>query len=95
MLYINFSKLENADAVGHTKSFRKLYSRGPDDYAISISPKIRHLGVFWKGTLLHEMVHVELNLAKVKHECGEGKGTSMFNARMLQLAQQGALNGLW
>ena len=42
-------------------------------------------------TLLHEMVHVELD--KFRASCG--RCGHRFNRRMKKLAQTGAFNGLW
>jgi hypothetical protein len=54
---------------------------------VEIDSEYRTCAAVGRLTLLHEMVHVE-NIKKRGH----GK---WFDKRMLQLAKQGAFNGLW
>jgi hypothetical protein len=53
---------------------------------IALNAKMKHADVIWRGTLLHEMVHLELP-AKVKHG-------PRFRKRMRELVAQGAFDGL-
>lgn len=96
LLEICFRKLP-AGAIGHSPSYRQLFKRGPDSYAIHLDVSLKTRGVLADATLLHEMVHVELNCAGLKHDCGKGKTVAhqRFYRRMLKLAEQGAFNGLW
>jgi hypothetical protein len=62
-----------------------------DGPVIRITNEIRGWDGIVKSTLLHEMVHLELN--------GKGPGWKdhgrEFDRRMLRLAKQGAFRGIW
>lgn len=96
VLYVRFDKLP-AGYIGHTKVYRSMFRKGPDSYGISLDNSLKKTTGLLRGTLLHEMVHVELNLAGVKHLCGDGKSTEhqRFNHRMFGLAELGAFHGIW
>ena len=59
-------------------------------FVIRIDPGIKGFGAYWRATLLHEMVHIDLWSRHPKHQHGK-----LFNDRMLKLAQDGAFNRLW
>lgn len=58
-----------------------------DEEKIALDAKTRRYDRLWRGTLLHEMVHLLL-------PPGAGHGKK-FQAEMLRLAQAGAFKDLW
>ena len=58
--------------------------------SIQLNPLYRRATRIWMQTLLHEMVHVQQWRVPAKQAHG-----NKFNARMKQLAAQGAFRSLW
>ena len=77
--------------LGHTSRVRVHHRRSKDDkWWIRISREYRGSSRISKGTLLHEMVHVE---QRCMYSCGP-RGRH-FNRRMRELAALGAFDGIW
>ena len=96
VLYVRFEKLPNG-AIGNTKAHRPMFRKGPDSYAIRLDVSLKKKPLLCEGTLLHEMVHVDLSLRDVSNSCAKGKSLACyhFQCRMLELAKAGAFNGIW
>lgn len=67
-----------------------VYEAADGKFIIRMEPGIKGFPLYWKATLLHEMVHIDLWAKFPKHQHGKA-----FNARMLKLAQDGAFKKVW
>jgi len=77
--------LSNADGITCP-----VYEISEGHFSIRLDPGIKGFGAYWRTTLLHEMVHVELFKSHSRHQHGK-----LFQDRMLKLAQDGAFRNLW
>ena len=83
--------------LGHTGRFRQKNRRSKNDtFGIFISKELQVSRRLWAGTMLHEMVHADLETASdgyVGYKTDEGHGTR-FQGEICRLWRQGAYDGL-
>ena len=77
--------LSNADGITCP-----VYNIDDNKFMIKIDPGIKGFGAYWRSTLLHAMVHLDLFKNHRGHQHGK-----LFQDRMLKLAQDGAFRNLW